>query len=254
MKFTISYPVRPYTTNQLFGKTDYLAYYKTHGIDFKGHNGIDFGVTHGQPIYAAHDGMAYYEVDSSQGHGVVIISNEQFEYDGGLAHYKTIYWHMCDPVKEPRFKSPIFGRSFDSAIPVMQGDLIGYADSTGLSTGDHLHFGCKPVMKNEAHWTWYNLEQTNGYMGAIDPMPFFDGAYAEDAQPFRKNLSRWSVGADVAMLQVILIMNGFLSTGVFGFFGPKTYAGVILFQKKYGLPETGFVGPLTRKVLNSLKK
>lgn len=36
------------------------------------------------------------------------------------------------------------------------------------------------------------------------------------------------------------------------YFGPKTMIAVKKFQKKYGIPPTGYVGPLTRQKLNSL--
>ena len=39
---------------------------------------------------------------------------------------------------------------------------------------------------------------------------------------------------------------------VTGYFGSLTKAAVIRFQKKYGIPSTGFVGILTRTKINSL--
>ena len=51
-----------------------------------------------------------------------------------------------------------------------------------MATGSHLHFGLKPQLKGENDWTWYNVEQNNGYNGSIDPAPYWNGYYAEDAQ------------------------------------------------------------------------
>lgn len=150
----------------------------------KGHNGVDFGTNHGWPIYAAHDGMAYYEYDGNQGEGVVIRTNKPFEYNGEQVYFKTIYWHLCNAVNEPEFTSPIYkkvgykpGQSGISNVgtPVETGDIIGYADNTGASTGDHLHWGLKPQAQNEENGAWYNWEQQNGYLGAIDPMPYCNG-------------------------------------------------------------------------------
>ena len=62
------------------------------------------------------------------------------------AHAKTIYWHL---IKEIPVK---VGQK------VQAGDVVGYADNTGFSTGDHLHFGLKPQEKGENDWTWVNIE------------------------------------------------------------------------------------------------
>jgi hypothetical protein len=35
--------------------------------------------------------------------------------------------------------------------------------------------------KGENEWTWWNTEQNNGYKGAINPEPFFNGFHAADA-------------------------------------------------------------------------
>ncbi len=165
-KFDLFYPVRPYSLNQAFGGNPDL--YKQFGI--KGHNGLDLLATHGQPVYAAHDGTCFPEIDANQGHGVVIRSDEAYEYNGEAVHFKSIYWHLvqADAVVKTGQK-------------VKAGDLIGYADNTGFSLGDHLHFGLKPQAWNEESWTWWNTEQKNGYLGAIDPEPFFNGYYAQDA-------------------------------------------------------------------------
>lgn len=179
MKFIISHPIEPFVLIQGFGVNG--DYYQAHGINIKGHNGLDLRASHGQPIYAAHDGTALYEVDDNQGHGVVLITNEQYDYNADQVYMKTIYWHLCNPIKEPRFASPLFNKS---ATLIKKGDLLGYADSTGFSTGDHLHFGLKPVTKiGENLFTWGVLEPSNGYMGCIDPTPYF-----EDVRPIIQDL------------------------------------------------------------------
>lgn len=168
MEFTISYPIDNPTITQLFGNS--LPVYLKMGM--KGHNGIDYRAYHGQPVYATHDGYATYQVDDSGGHGVVIITDKEYEYDGKMTYFKSIYWHLVDPLKDPKFKSPIADKA--GFVFVKKGDIIGYANNTGLSTGNHLHFGIKPCARNEDRWTWLNTEQKNGYFGAIDPMPFFE--------------------------------------------------------------------------------
>lgn len=194
MKFELFYPVTPVSFNQHFGGN--AAYYQANGVNIIGHNGDDLMAFHGQPIYAAHDGVAYYEQDDDAGEGVVVVSNDAFDYKGQQCHFKSIYWHMCDPDKEPKYESPVYvadGRRKNSGtgFPVKTGDLIGFADSTGLSTGDHLHFGLKPIVPGPGARSgdapdvgignWVNVEQTNGYLGAIDPTPYFNGFFAPQA-------------------------------------------------------------------------
>lgn len=73
---------------------------------------------------------------------------------------------------------------------------------------------------------------------------------------FMKDLSVGSTGADVSALQSWLISKGFsipaISSGAAqpGYFGQQTKTAVVAYQKSVSLPSTGFVGPLTRGVLN----
>lgn len=167
-KFELFYPVKPNWVNQGFGNV--MPVYT--GMGLAGHNGIDFQAIHGQPVYASHDGTCYPEIDGNGGNGVVIRTDETYEYQGKQVYFKTIYWHLmkADAVVKTGQK-------------VKAGDLIGYADNTGTSTGDHLHFGLKPQAWNgESDWTWYNVAQSNGFLGAVDPTPYFNGYYAQDAQ------------------------------------------------------------------------
>lgn len=167
MRF-LYYPIKPFRVTQPFGVNG--EYYRSNGINIAGHNGLDLQAMHNQPVYASHDGVCYPEIDDKQGNGVVIRSDEEMDWEGKKIRMKTIYWHLvkADAVVKTGQK-------------VKAGDLIGYADNTGFSTGDHLHFGLKPQAWNENDWTWANLEQNNGYFGAIDPVPFFNGFYAEEA-------------------------------------------------------------------------
>jgi murein DD-endopeptidase MepM/ murein hydrolase activator NlpD len=226
MKLELYYPVKPFIVGQKFGETAFLSYYKDNGITFAGHNGLDLAALHGQEVRAAHDGTCYPEVDSKQGHGVVLITDVPCEYKGGTAFFKTIYWHLIDNIVVK------WGQQ------VKAGDLLGYADSTGLSTGDHLHFGLKP-MTGKDPYEGLNLEQQNGYMGAIDPMPYFNGKFADDLNPnkfiFSKDLELGQTSTDVYQLQSKLKKLGYFpATQVCtNFYGSITRAAVFLFQQDY---------------------
>ncbi len=170
MKLELWYPIKGWSVTQRFGENQ-VDFYKKLGM--RGHNGIDVLADNGQVIRAAHDGeVTFTGEDGSGGLGVVIRTLEKYEYAGqpnaDIAYYKTIYWH-CKP-NTFRVKP---------GDKVRVGDAIAEADNTGLSTGSHLHFALKPVFKGEADWSWYNAEQDNGYFGAVDPEPFFNGQYAE---------------------------------------------------------------------------
>lgn len=176
-KLELYYPVKPARVNQAFGAANPM--YKENGIDIIGHNGIDFAASHGQPVYAAHAGTCYPEIDDKGGNGVVIRTNKSFDYQGRAVYFKTIYWHLIDAYAVVKW-----GQYVDI------GQLIGYADSTGLSTGDHLHFGLKPQEYNETNFSWLNPAQNNGYLGAIDPTPYFGKFYSQDAPLVRDILAK----------------------------------------------------------------
>jgi len=200
----LQHPVSPFIITQPYGVNG--AYYRAHGINLASHNGIDLQTYHGQPVYAAHAGDAVYQQDDNGGEQVII-------WGKGI---RTIYLHLCDPKIEPQYKSPIdnFLRN-----PVKTGDLIGYSDSTGFSTGTHLHFGCK--MLNERGEV---LNVNNGNGGAIDPMPFF-----EDTKLFPARYGETS--ENVKNIQKKLISLGYkITAGATGYYGPQTAQAIYAYQ------------------------
>jgi hypothetical protein len=69
---------------------------------------------------------------------------------------------------------------------------------------------------------------------------------------FNNNLRQGARGADVSALQAVLVSEGHLMVSPTGFFGSLTRAAVMKYQTAKGIsPVSGFVGPLTRGVLNS---
>lgn len=239
-KFELYYPIKPMFVNQPFGNV--LPVYTSMGL--AGHNGIDFAAKHGQPVYAAHDGIAYWENDGASGMGVVLCSEEIFDYNGTPAKMKTLYWHLADPVKEPKLKSPIYG---NIPVKVKRGDLIGYADNTGVSTGDHLHFGLKPGYAGEPDALFIKLEPNNGYAGAINPQPFFNGKYAVDGTdiPILSKddsdiyglikILKYGMRSDlVKRLQTLLIKNNWtIPAGATGYYGPQTLSAVTAWKANH---------------------
>ncbi len=229
MKPSLFYPIKPIHVNQGFGENQ-NAFYAQQGL--KGHAGIDFRAAHGQPIYAAHDGTCYPRIDNHGGNGV------RLETGLGTGGYATIYWHLIQD-----------DAVVHTGTVVKAGDLLGYADNTGESTGDHLHFG---LMLNETPWT-------NGYAGYTDPQPYFNGKYAEDINnpppppskfQFTKLLRCGSWNLDVRELQTILTSQNLYTGVIDGHYGKITLGAVKAFQTQHGLISDGIVGPLTRAELN----
>ncbi len=193
-KFELIYPLsRQFKfISQYFGENKVPLYKK---LEMLGHNGIDWICPDKASVYATHDGIITYAgVDSSGGWGVVVKTNEPFWYQGKEVFFKTIYWHLTQniPIK--------VGQKVET------GDLIGYADNSGMSTATHLHFGLKPIAQGENEWTWYNLEQSNGYFGAIPPDPYWSGFYPEDIKILIKIKS--------IAEQIINILKNFLKVGI----------------------------------------
>ncbi len=146
----------------------YIPLYPLLGM--KGHTGMDLFAPDSSPVYyAGPDGFVEeVQTEPERGLGLGIITNEMFDFDGGTYYAKTRYWHL---------KSYLVNKGQQ----IKTGQLIGYADSTGLSSGSHLHFELKAVQK-ALNGSYTNVKQDNGYFGAIDPESYFNGYYAKDSQ------------------------------------------------------------------------
>ena len=57
--------------------------------------------------------------------------------------------------------------------------MIGWNDSTGKSTGPHLHRDLNPLTKI-SDGNYKNTYQNNGYFGAIEMMPYFQSIFVVD--------------------------------------------------------------------------
>jgi murein DD-endopeptidase MepM/ murein hydrolase activator NlpD len=98
---------------------------RTHPIlnVYKLHDGTDFGAACGSPVYAAASGRIMSEYYNA-GYGNRIILDHGFVRGVSL---QTSYNHLTSFVASP-------------GEQVQKGELIGYAGTTGYSTGCHLHF------------------------------------------------------------------------------------------------------------------
>lgn len=132
--------------------------YKANGM--LGHNGIDFKVPIGTPVYHAGPSGRVDEIsnDMNRGLGVGIKSDDKYSlrpHTDICSQVRMRYWHL----------SKVLVQIGD---PIQPNQLIGYSGNTGSSSNPHLHFELKPVID-----TGQNIFQNNGYMGAVNPLPFF---------------------------------------------------------------------------------
>ncbi|NJC95358.1 MAG: hypothetical protein C3F07_13155 [Anaerolineales bacterium] len=139
MAITLTVPVSGPIT-QLFGENPDI--YKKWG--FPGHNGIDYGIPNGTQVSAAAAGTISQVSFENGGYGNYI----KIAHKDGSKNYFTYYAHLASAAVAAGQK-------------VKAGQLVGYSNNTGASTGPHLHFGLKIDGENPA------------YKGYVDPMPYF---------------------------------------------------------------------------------
>ena len=185
-------PVSPWVINQHFGEDETCvskdgkqfvhkethqtcpAGYKSVYSQMKGHNGLDVRAYRWQPVYAAREGrVVEVETETERGLGVGVLHGP---YDG--KYYKTRYWHLI---------------AMDVLVgdTVKTGTLLGYADSTGYSTGDHLHFEVKQTDSKGN-----TLNNSNGDFGAIDPAPLTFPKFARDVHTLNGLVEQLAVLVD----------------------------------------------------------
>lgn len=112
-------------------------FYSHYGLG--GHDGVDFALPTGTPLYAVDNGNIL--VAGYGDYGITVI----IQHSWG----RSYYGHLSKV-------------NVTSNTSVAKGSLIGYSGNTGESTGPHLHFGMKPETPDD----------NNGYAGKIDPLPF----------------------------------------------------------------------------------
>jgi murein DD-endopeptidase MepM/ murein hydrolase activator NlpD len=195
----------------------------------------------GVPIYATLEGIVdEVETEPSRGLGVGIVSQEKYETTEGEYQIKHRYWHL---------KSIAVSKGQKIEV----GDLIGTCDNTGYSSGDHLHFETKQVANGK------NVFQNNGYYGAFNCEPYFDGTYANPQ--FLVDMKLGDKNEEVKRLQQYLKNLGYFTyPECTGYYGNVTREAVFLFQQenielswyeRYVL-KGKTVGPKTRAALNKL--
>jgi murein DD-endopeptidase MepM/ murein hydrolase activator NlpD len=165
------FPVRPYQIIDKVGPTcpaGYADFYRLIGM--RGHNGIDCGSWHLEPVYhcGMYKGWMQTAHDQDGGLNVMVVSNDPLVpctegCAAGTMHYiMTIYAHGGKAI------------GYDK-LPVVPGQNIMLADNSGDSSGDHCHWAPK--------WcdaAGRQIHNDNGYNGAFNPAPFFTNTFILD--------------------------------------------------------------------------
>lgn len=122
----------------------------------KGHNGLDIAAPLDTPVKAVHDGHIefYNDILTSTTGGYGLDIRLDFEADGFT--WDCVYGHLHRYEGSPR--------------DVKAGEVIGYVDSTGFSTGNHLHLGIRKLLNGIV------LDYSNGFLGYLDPLIFLKGS------------------------------------------------------------------------------
>jgi murein DD-endopeptidase MepM/ murein hydrolase activator NlpD len=97
------------------------------------HNGIDLAAPNGTPIKAPMSGVVKLWTDNKSGNALNIQHNDNLI--SGYAHLSKFNVKKGQSVKK--------------------GDVIGYVGSTGMSTGNHLHFVVK-IKNKKGTWDYVN--------------------------------------------------------------------------------------------------
>lgn len=134
-------------TQRFGGNAGAYKRFSVPGAPLWGHNGIDFALPYNAALLACVDGVVSYVGDDPTGYGRygVLVDSAGTEWLYGHA----ARWHV------------------KAGALVSAGKHIADADSTGNSTGNHLHFGRRAAGYNRA----------DGYLGYGNPRPFLPIPY-----------------------------------------------------------------------------
>jgi ribosomal protein S25 len=121
-----------------------------------GHNGLDFGLSAGNEVFACDSGKVIQAGDNGDfGTSVTIL------HSWG----QSIYGHL----QETKVKE-------NDEVKVNQ--VIGLSGSSGAAFGEHLHFAIKPN----------DPDPNNGYLGFVDPAPYLSlQSQKEEQKPPEEN-------------------------------------------------------------------
>jgi len=185
----------------------------TGALNMKGHSGEDWVAYYKEPVLfpVVAPGIEWEAVTMTDSLGAIIVRvrsttpvplkslprhirgkldmiSNQYRDLGGKLYLQFWFVHLQS--------SAIFGKK-----KVEPGDILGYADSTGASSGNHLHWSMKVSDIN----SWFYVDGDNGYQGTIDLDPYFTNTYILDV------LANESTSIRALQLRIIILSRKVIS-------------------------------------------
>lgn len=171
-------PYRPFRVRSAINGVCSVGFTKFYPlIGLRAHNGTDFYAWHGAPLYFPVDANTEWYADNEKdpdgGLGLDIFSKTPIKLGDNLNVYvKFRFWHLLES-------------AIADGEPVKFGQYIGRADSTGASSGDHLHMAMKFVDEFGS-----TLERNNGYAGCVDFTPWYEPTFTLDVLKVKQDALR----------------------------------------------------------------
>lgn len=177
-----------------------IPFYPTIGM--KGHSGWDMSCYYKEPLFfpcqAETKWWARTEIDADGGVGIDVFSKDRvfilklpkdagrlarkdWEDNEHRVYIKLRFWHLHDIKIGDKSKIEIMGQMKPE---IKLGDMIGWCDSTGASSANHLHWGFKIVTENAL-----TLDSDNGYYGAMDFLEWYQDIFILDLLGRKRNLT-----------------------------------------------------------------
>lgn len=253
-----------YTITQPFS-ANYNNSYLSSGL--LGHPGVDYDGGYGVPVHSVFEQEYVYKVltvnnPSNDGTGFTGVFTI---VDNGIEVFEVLYGHG-DPlvqVGQIVHKGDVIMTEANHGKVYQNGvQITPEMQQAGDKRGAHVHLQ-KRILRKDA-----TVQPNTSYLTGLDGLMYCkDGFYF--AIPFYKNgysgcvnfllpllnsnLYLGCSGYDVGCLQRFLKARGFFSGDVTSYFGIITKQAVSAFQKANGIsPTLGFVGSVTRNLINSI--
>jgi len=257
--------VRPFSIK---GKTNgkcpagYGEFYTAIGL--RGHPGEDWGAVRGDEVFFNVDipdmkWWARVEVDEAQGINLDVFSLDPVPFDElppeTSPHAKELWLSQDKKIHvmfryshgfrvflddKPKIQIGVLADGSPQMAPEIKlGDRILLADSTGASSGDHLHWAMKFRFKNSMV-----AGNDNGYMGAVPYDKWFVNVFVRDlfndpipSYKFLNNLEYGKKSLENIKLQEKLKALGFMPKEISTSenYGPQTLKAVAAFQKAHNI-------------------